>query len=155
MVLILVLTTLVGSCLLLVLGSALATGRTRRSFATSPKAFRCKVGTDRQKGPTAGLRWPWRWSYAVWIHDSLFVVSGVLRTKVRPLAVHFAEGAVTCALDSSRAGAGADAVFLSLELDDGTHTVIAAPRSAKSLVAGPYLAALLSVGAPRSAGMGS
>jgi hypothetical protein len=100
---------------------------------------------------SATVRWPWRPSYAIWVHDSLVVLSGMLRPRVRPLAVHFAEGAVTGGQACTRLGIGPDPVFLSLELDDGTHVILAAPRSARSLVAGPYLAALLTAAPSRSA----
>ena len=77
-------------------------------------------------------------------------VRGFFRTRIRPLAVHFAEGAV-CGGHHRLTGVGADPVFLTLELDDGSQVVLAAPRSVKSLVVGPYLAALLSAG-PRGGG---
>lgn len=159
---VLALTATITAVVCLLAGAVGATVSTRRLFASSPQAFRCKIGQvvgpsigpDKASGGTATLRWPWLPSHAIWVHDSLIVVRGFFRTRIRPLAVHFAEGAV-CGGHHRLTGVGADPVFLTLELDDGSQVVLAAPRSVKSLVVGPYLAALLSVGASRSTnGMG-
>jgi hypothetical protein len=150
MALIWVLIGTVGALLLVAIGALLSSYYTRREVARSPQAFRCKLGIDPRTGKATRMRWPWRSAHAIWVHDSLVVVSGVVRTRISPLAVHFAEGSVGGSYDCSPSGVGPDPVFLSLELDDGTHVLLAAPRSAKSLVVGPYLAALLTVGASRA-----
>jgi hypothetical protein len=153
MVLALAVTVTALACL--VVGALIAIAWTRRLFAASPKAFRCKIGTRVSAGAGKHLttmRWPWIPSYAVWVHDSLVVVSGLVRTRIRPLAVHFAEGAVGNPHNYRLSGIGPDPVFLTLELDDGSQVVLAAPRSVRSLVAGPYLAALLTVPSPSPGG---
>src|SRR4051794_2026161 len=115
--------------------------RVRHRAASLPNAFRCKVAVT-----TAGehsYRWPRRVSYAVWEHDVLIQFDGFTRTRVRPHAVHFAEGPVATMVRPVR-GLDARPVVLAVETDDGGHTLVAAPRSSGDLVAGPFLAALLS-----------
>jgi len=121
---------------------ALQSRTTRRRPASIPNAFRCKV-TIASSGTVVAYRWPRRVSYAVWVHDVLVVFDGFARTRVRPFAVHFVEGPVAPMIHPTR-GLSARPVVMSLELDDGRHALVAASRSAKVLMAGPFLAALLS-----------
>lgn len=115
---------------------------TRNRPASIPNAFRCKVAIA-SSGTIVAYHWPRRVSYAVWVHDVLVVFDGFARTRVRPFAVHFAEGPVAPMVHPA-SGLSARPVVISLELDDGRHALVAASRSAKVLMAGPFLAALLS-----------
>ncbi|MFL6136746.1 MAG: hypothetical protein ACJ74O_02985 [Frankiaceae bacterium] len=132
--------------LTLVLGAATLTSvvallRARRRPATLPNAFRCKfaLGT----GDDVAYRWSRRRTYGVWVHDVLILFDGFSRTRVRPFAVHFAEGQVARMVRPVR-GLDQGPVVMSMELDDGSHALVAAPRSSTTLVAGPFLAALAS-----------
>jgi hypothetical protein len=108
-----------------------------------PGSFRCKVRADQL--PVAGLkvRWSRRASRAAWVHDSLVVASGFWLVRVHALTVHFAEGAVETAPVGAVRGLGANPVMLSLQLDGGGQALLAAPRTARGRVAGPYLVAQL------------
>jgi hypothetical protein len=117
--------------------------RGRRRLAAIPSVFRCKIipsvahSTDRQ--------WPRRTCHAMWAHDVLVLYAGFIRTHITVLAVHFAEGAVSTASEPVR-GLGPAPVVLTMQLDDGTRALLAAERAAGALVAGPFLAALVSSG---------
>jgi hypothetical protein len=115
---------------------------TRHRPASIPNAFRCKfVVASSRKG--ASYDWSRRVAYAVWVHDVLVVFDGFARTRVRPYAVHFVEGPIAPMIRPASA-LGARPVVMSLELDDGRHALVAASRSARELMAGPFLAALIS-----------
>jgi hypothetical protein len=133
----------VGAAALVLVGALLSALRTRRAIATIPGAFRCKIRVDRR---AAGLttRWPRRCSRAAWVHDSLIIVNGWFGPTVRPLGIRFAEGAVERSVERVGLGFGDHPILLSLRLDDDSHAVLAAPASARSVVAGPYLVAQLS-----------
>ena len=115
---------------------------TRHRPACMPNAFRCKVAIA-SRGEIVSYAWSRRASYAVWVHDVLVVFDGFGRTRIRPLAVHFADGPVAPMIRPTR-GLSSRPVVMSLELDDGRHALVAASRSAKVLMAGPFLAALIS-----------
>lgn len=115
---------------------------TRTRPALLPNAFRCKVAIA-TRGEIVAYAWPRRASYAVWVHDVLVVFDGFGRTRIRPLAVHFADGPVAPMIHPAR-GLSSRPVVMSLELDDGRHALVAASQSARSLMAGPFLAALIS-----------
>jgi len=123
----------------------------RRSLSSMPQAFPCKIGiTPRSAGPN--IRWPRRVSYATWVDNALIVADGLLRAKVRMVNVRVAEGMVDRPAMGRPSGLGVRPVYLSLQLEDGLQVVVAAPRGAESLVAGPYLAALLSTDVGEAAG---
>jgi hypothetical protein len=113
----------------------------RLRAAALPHAFRCKVAVAK-KGRPVLYRWPRRVSYAVWVHDVLIVFDGFSRTRVRPFAVHFAEGPVATMVRPVH-GLDISPVVMSIETDDGRHALLAAPRSSAELVAGPFVAALM------------
>ena len=115
---------------------------TRNRPAEIPNAFRCKVAIAPDSGAVT-YEWPRSVSYAVWVHDVLVVFDGYARTRVRPYAVHFADGPVAPMIRPAR-GLSSRPVVMSLELDDGRHALVAASRSARVLMAGPFLAALVS-----------
>jgi len=114
----------------------------RHRPALLPNAFRCKVAIA-SRGEIISYAWPRRTSYAVWVHDVLVIFDGFARRRVRPLAVHFADGPVAPMIHPA-SGLSSRPVVISLELDDGRHALVAASRSAKALMAGPFLAALIS-----------
>ena len=121
---------------------ALQVSVTRHRPASLPNAFRCKVAIA-SRGEIVSYAWPRRTSYAVWVHDVLVVFDGFGRTRIRPLAVHFADGPVAPMVHPA-SGLSSRPVVMSLELDDGRHALVAASRSARALMAGPFLAALIS-----------
>lgn len=118
--------------------------RARWSASSLPGAFRCKIAFM-ARGQEGRHRWARRVSYAVWVHDVVVVFSGFARTTVRPYAVHFAEGVVATVAGPVR-GLGPSPVVLALQMDDGSHALLAAPRSARSRLVGPFLAALVADG---------
>jgi hypothetical protein len=130
-----------GAPLFLFCGARLSVLRTKRTLSSLPDAFRCNVRAIGGKPTASRRRWPRRTSHAVWLHDSLIVVDGVCRARVRPFAVRVAEGAVDTAPLGEVPGLGGHVVLMSLRLDDGTHVLVAAPESARALISGPYLAA--------------
>jgi hypothetical protein len=116
--------------------------RARQRVASLPNAFRCKVAVART-GDHVRYLWPRRAAYAVWVHDVLIVFEGFTRTRVRAYAVHFAEGPVATMVHPVD-GLDARPVVMSVETDDGSHALVAAARTSGALVAGPFIAALLS-----------
>jgi hypothetical protein len=130
---------------LIALAGALAwTMRARHRISSTRSAFRCKVAIS-ATGEAAGVRWPRRTAYAVWVHDVLVHFRGVTRTRTETFAVHFAEGAVTEAPRPVK-GLGPSPVVLAMHLDDGRYALLAAERSSGALVVGPFLAALVTTG---------
>jgi hypothetical protein len=132
---------LCGAPLFMFCGARLSVLRTRRLLLSLPGAFRCKVGYLGGTSSEPRRRWPRRTCHAVWLHDSLIVVDGLWRPRVRPFAVRVAEGAVDTAPRGEVSGLGAHVVMMSLRLDDERHVIVAAPESARALISGPYLAA--------------
>lgn len=140
----------VGALACVVVGALLSTYASRRSFAALPSAFVCWLGKPAPAGSSGdphrleqSLVLSRRTCRAVWAHDVLVVVGGHGVTTIRPLTARFADGDVRAVRRRSRFGADADLVVLTLELDDGTHVPLAAPRAAATKAAGPFLAALL------------
>jgi hypothetical protein len=124
------------------LTAAVTAVRARNRVASLPNAFRCKVAVA-TAGDHVRYQWPRRSSYAVWVHDVLIVFEGLTCTRVRSYAVHFAEGPVATMVHPVD-GLDARPVVMSVETDDGSHALVAAPRTSGALVAGPFIAALLS-----------
>src|SRR4051794_30830504 len=124
----------------------------RRSLSSMPQAFPCKIGIAPRGAAARNNRWPRRVSYATWVDNALVVADGLLRARVRMVNVRVAQGMVDQPAMGRPSGLGARPVYLSLQLDDGVQVVVAAPHGAESLVAGPYLAALLSTGVGEAAG---
>ena len=122
--------------------AAIAVVAGQQRAAALPDAFRCKLALA-SKDDRVAYQWPRHVSHAVWVHDVLIVLDGLSRTRIRPLAVHFAEGSVATMMRPV-SGLGPRPVVMALETDDGRQALLAAPRSSGALVAGPFLAALLS-----------
>src|SRR4051794_10917724 len=141
MTVVLVVVAVVVVPLLVLTGAMLSCQATRWSVAKAPGAFRCKVGVVRP--PLTGARWTWprQTARAVWVHDTLVVVTGLLRAHVHALPVNFAEGDVQRATRDVGAGLGHRPLVLTLRLDDGSRALVVAPLEAKSVIAGPYLVA--------------
>src|SRR4051794_2303464 len=148
MALVLTVVALVLAPLLVIAGAMLSCLATRWSVARSPGSFRCKVGVI--KPPLTSMRWAWprQTARAVWVHDALVVVTGVLRAHVRSLAVHFAEGDLQRAAPDVGGGLGHRPLMLTLRLDDGSRALVVAPYEARSVMAGPYLVAQLAATRP-------
>ena len=130
---------------LVVAGSVLSCFATRYRVATAPGAFRCKVRVVKVPLAGAKLTWPRNTAHGVWVHDTLVVVSGILRAHVCALPVAFAEGDVRRASEDVGVGLGYRPLTLTLRLDDGSRAFLAAPNEARSTMAGPYLVAQLAV----------
>lgn len=143
-----------GLPLIMLAGAVSACHVTRRTLAARPTAFRCKI---RPAVSVTGqpVRWPRRVADAMWVHDSLLIMDGWCRARVRPLPIRFADGAIEAAPASSVRGLGPAPLLLSLRLDDGRDAILAAPRAARSLIAGPYLVAQLAHSGDHSGGQGA
>ena len=117
--------------------------RERRSFASLPGAFPCRVRVV--SGGLAGFpRW-WRGrpQYAAWVHDVLLLHRGLLPAVTIPIPARLTEDAVVRARQDVVTRLGPAPVTLRLRLDDGTVLELAAPASAHSLIVGPFLAAAM------------
>ena len=111
---VLLLIVLCGAPVFLLCGARLSVLRTRRALSSLPDAFRCKVRPAGASPRTGRARWSRRTCHAVWLHDSLVVVDGIWRARVRPLAVRVAEGAVENAPLGEVSGLGSHVVLMSL-----------------------------------------
>src|SRR5215212_8548441 len=125
---------LTGTILLLpVLGFALLATALR--FPADVASFACKL----RPAPLEGLPvppWPRRRARAFWTHDVLLVRQGLVRVRLRVLAVRTPEEPlrVTARGEVRRLGAGPLAVVL--RLDDGSLVEVAAPAAARTQLVG-------------------
>src|SRR4051794_31231220 len=130
-----------GAVLLLLVGACLSTLSTRRTIARTPETFRCKLQRTGRRAAKGSRGWPRTASRGKWVHDSLVLTSGMIRSQVQTLPVRFAEGSLDVIPALRIRGLGHEPLVLALQLDDGTQALLAAPRSAAPVLAGPYLVA--------------
>ena len=105
-----------------------------------PETFRCRTRRPDPRNRRDGNRSGSRLGWATWAHGVLLVRSGPLgRTNVLP--VRFPEGGVTRIAPETARRLGPAPVVVLLRLDDGRLLELAAPKEAREMVAGPFLAA--------------
>jgi hypothetical protein len=143
-------TVLLTVTILLVPALGLALLTTALRLPADVPSFPCKL----RPAPLEGLpapRWPRGRARAVWTHDVLLVRQGLVRVRLRVLAVRTPEEPlrVTGRGEVRRLGAGPLAVVL--RLDDGSLVEIAAPARARTQLVGPFFAAAIPglTGGPR------
>jgi hypothetical protein len=134
----------VGTLMLLAVAFA---ARERRRSPPSTTAFACKIRvsypprSDRRgrKRP----RWQRRRASAVWVHDVLLLRRGLLIPRMEALPVRLPEDDIHDAKPHTVRGLGAFPVVISLRLDDGAVVDVAAAAADRTLLAGPFLAAVI------------
>jgi hypothetical protein len=135
--------SVVAAPLLLAAGALVSVALTRRCFAAADDSFRCTLAEVSGDSPRCAVAWPRRTSYARWVNDGLVVTGGILRSRIRVIDVESAHGVVTATARRTLSGLGATWVELHLRLRDGRSVLLAAPDTARDLVAGPFVAALI------------
>lgn len=121
--------------------------RTRRRSLPATAAFACKVrvsspaGSDRRGGKR--LHWERRCATAVWVHDVLVLRRGLLLPRMEALPVRLPEDDIHDAKPHTVRGLGAFPVVISLRLDDGDIVEVASAAADRTLLAGPFLAAVI------------
>jgi hypothetical protein len=123
-----------------VLGFALLSTALR--FPTGAATFVCKL----RPAPLEGLptpRWPRRRAHAFWTHDVLLVRQGLVRARVRVLAVRTPEEPLRVTRRGEVRRLGAAPLAVVLRLDDGSLVEVAARDSARTHLVGPFFAAAI------------
>lgn len=136
--------TVLSLSLAIVLGAFAAGIWSRLHFVRTGTTFRCKV-----RHPDGGRwdvppRWPRHKVRAMWVHDVLFIHSGVLRPRTAALSAWTVEHAVRGTTRREVGRLGPDPVVLELRLDDGRLVEVAARDTEISTLVGPFLAAAVS-----------
>jgi hypothetical protein len=134
---------LVAVPVLLVSGAILSGAWTRFRFARTEGAFRCKVRAPFGNVPGIRRRWRAGWTHAVWTHDVLLVERGFVRQRTTAISVRSTGDLIRTMFADEVKGLGHDPVVLALQLDEGPLVEVAAPRPARTLLAGPFLAAAI------------
>jgi hypothetical protein len=125
-----------GVPLWLIVGALASVWWSRRVFQRLPGVFPCKARAVRDIDGSD--KWGRKTARARWVHDVLFVHTGLALARFRALPVAGVEGPV-----SSVEGLevkGEQPVSARLRLDDGSVVEVAAPASAAELLVGPFLA---------------
>ena len=111
----------------------------RRAFARSEGAFRCRVRVRSASLPGLSWRWSRLPGHGRWVHDVLVVRTGFLRPRLHHLPVHVAETELV-ELDRRRVrGLGPHPVSVSLLLDGQAAVEVATAGDRGSLLAGPFV----------------
>jgi len=135
----LMLILLVGTWALFVIRS----WRSRRRFLEERDVFRCRIRLV--SGQVAGLATTWRGrpGWARWEHEILLVRAHRLFGKNHILPVQTVVGSVSTTSSAAIGSLGDNPAVVQLLLDLGDVVEVAAPASARELVAGPFVVAAL------------
>lgn len=112
-------------------------------FTQSDQTFTCKLRSQHVSTFGGGRRWPWRCSEARWVHDVLVVQRGLLFPRVLIIPARIPEDTIQDADRDRILGLGIRPIAVSLRLDDGRLVEVAAARTDRTLLAGPFLAAAI------------
>jgi hypothetical protein len=119
--------------------------RVRRMCADLP-LFRCRLGPPTARRRRRGARWRLRRTRAAWVDDVLVVRSGALRLWLAPVSLSAARDVRVRVLSADEVrGLGPHPVVLSFDRRDGPRFEVAAAAEDADRLAGPFLAATLSV----------
>jgi hypothetical protein len=111
-------------------------------FPADATTFVCKL----RPAPLEGLpapRWPRRRARAFWTHDVLLVRQGLVRVRVRVLAVRTPEEPLRVTRRGEVHRLGAAPLAVVLRLDNGSLVEVAARDSARTHLVGPFFAAAI------------
>jgi hypothetical protein len=123
-----------------VLGFALLSTALR--FPADAAPFVCKLRPAPLEGPPVS-RWPRRRARAFWTHDVLLVRQGLVRVRVRVLAVRTPEEPLRVTRRGEVRRLGAAPLAVVLRLDNGSLVEVAARDSARTQLVGPFFAAAI------------
>jgi hypothetical protein len=116
----------------------------RWRFARAKESFRCKVralDAPSRLWPNLGRHWPRRRVWARWSAGVLVVRRGVLGSRSVSLAAEPADAGIRSLPADEVRRCGRQPLAMCLRLPDGSRVELAAPRSARIAMVGPFLAA--------------
>lgn len=123
-----------------VLGFALVCTALR--FPSDAATFVCKLRPAPVDGRPAP-RWPRRRGRAFWTHDVLLIRQGLVRVRVRVLAVRTPEEPLRVTRRGEVRRLGSAPLAVVLRLDDGSLVEVAVRESARTQLVGPFFAAAI------------
>jgi len=131
------------------IGSSAAAMLQRDRLIRSGESFPCRVRSSGGAGLGSRNRWLRGRARAMWVRDVLVLQRGHLVPRTLALSVRLPDDAIREAGRGEVRGLGRDPLIVKLRLEDGPLVEVAGRSRDSTLLAGPFLAAVVTL-APRS-----